>query len=446
MKRLIPARECVHRAQRLGWGDSTATINVNFTAVSNAEAPLAPNGFDFSNASVSLGVSCSSTNEIQINTSIVASKTVSLSIENVLLPSTGGQTTFDVVTYENSLLRDDKLAVLGFFFLPGSISVMSTTVLSFYREQPHMYPIESLFPARASDLARAELVVSFQLDVHAEYRLQVASEGPGARSLTPSDFFVVMCETVESMVETSVVAISLHALEATLMPSSDSTTVALEASAQYKISLWCTPGAGANSLRFDVRDTATLMSTNSGNGGITPGFQVLPIAESLRCCQRDPPPGTTTNLTISVEKGDAVVNELSLIGPPGYVFPDTCGSLCTAGQALTATNQKVAHIALEDGSSMSDFNSTVQIQVQVPVSTSSTTWFVEARGWVSGTKLATGVGESLRVSGGAHAGVLYRTELSQTFARSSSSSLPHLALLRGSCYRRLPRLCSVASL
>jgi hypothetical protein len=385
-------------------GSTGADMTVRIRPVTGA--PLAtlsmdityPTEFDFTAATVEMPIDINSAsmggNIILDRIELVPGVIKDIRINNVQLGRGGGQTTINLITFTDlsrTVKMDEKLGFTGGFRLPGKVTVHGTPELkSSYKENPAQYPVKSLFEPRVNQDARAEFRLSFSQPVMAAEKLIISCLGENPYILKDTPAFVIIGT---GQVQTSVdIDANTGFLKATLKPGRPATEVALEQDTPYTVILWVKPYDGVNHWRFDTDDGGQY-PTNT-NDGLTPGFS--PVKEMMLTVQAQrSPPMAIIDVVLNIDDGGAVVRELLIIAPPGFLFDEKaggCGQMCIPGQALGSTGRRTATIASPTGEQLTKLTGLV-VRVQTPEQTpaGSISWFVEGRGQGAGTP--TGWGE-----------------------------------------------------
>jgi len=397
---------------------SQANLDITFTPVNDAcclelQAEF-PTEFDFSQASVfsNYDIIQQEGPRMVINLrtpGLVADQEITVRIYNVRLGRGGGQTVWNLMTYlEPELItkQDEKLQFsAGAFRLPGKVSLLSVPELtSAWKESRLLYPVKSLFQPRVGEWATAEFRVSFSQPVYSQGKLVVNSQGAGdSQGYTlRTDGFVVIgtgqIDAVPLLDDTS------GAIVATLKANRPATEVALLADTPYTISMRVYPHTnGVNTWRFDTIDSLPgFTNTNDGDAtGFSPVLDFLLTVTVVRS-----PPQAVIDVKLDVDPRSAVVRELLIIAPAGFMFddgPTGCGDMCVPGQALGSTGRRTATLASPTGEPLTRLTNMI-IKVKTPEQTpigdgsEGILWFVEGRGQGVGTTVGWGQGAGFAVT------------------------------------------------
>eukprot|EP00928_Gymnodinium_smaydae_P006180 TRINITY_DN12156_c0_g1_i2.p1 TRINITY_DN12156_c0_g1~~TRINITY_DN12156_c0_g1_i2.p1 ORF type:complete len:3246 (-),score=521.31 TRINITY_DN12156_c0_g1_i2:104-8719(-) len=393
-------------------------LEFTFTPVNDAKTikieAVFPTEFNFDMASVSVPMDIDQRSEKQtiiINrVAMQKGRRLTIRINSVRLGRGGGQTTFNIVTYANTLpldmeqgeKRDEKLSYKEGFRLPGQIEVTQKALISGYKEQQQLFPVKSLFQPRVDEEAKAEFTLTFSQRVQAAEKLIIASEGEGKYTLKASPFVVIGTGQVETWAE----LMDNGELQAELKPGRPASETALQRDTPYKIIMWVVPKTGtANTWRFTTSD-GKKYPTNTNDGSTTSFNPVEQMGLTVET-QRSPP-RALINVVINVDPGSAVIRELLIIAPPAFIFPASgCGDMCQAGQALGSTGRRTATISSPTGEPLTKLSG-LNIRVNTPEYTpDSITWFVEGRGQGVGTTTGWGWTSGFVVKQMANAQVMY---------------------------------------
>merc|ERR1719379_107864 len=187
-----------------------SALKITFFPVMSANTMILravhPTGFDFSNSIVTrprqVIKSATEMNEIAIdNLGAIADMETMVKISEVRLGRGGGQTIFDMVTYNGTamkIVRDERYGFDEGFRLPGALEILEKSLASMFQEQMEIYPVRAIFPATVEEQARASLTFSVTQTVYARERLIIESAGQGAYELMPDGFVLLGRDLVEN--------------------------------------------------------------------------------------------------------------------------------------------------------------------------------------------------------------------------------------------------------
>jgi hypothetical protein len=207
-------------------------------------------------------------------------------------------------------------------------------------------------------------------------------------------------------IETSAVLDSKGAIQATLKPGRPATEVAFQANTPYTIIFWVFPVLGINTWRFDTSDGGPLpTNTNDGvQNGFSPVMQMTVGFQAVRS-----PPQAIIDVILTIKLGTTVIQELTVIAPPGFSFDSRsggCGDMCTPGEPLSSTGRRTATIASPTGEPL--MRSSYRIRVlTAKLTPGSTAWFVEGQGQGAGSITGWGEGTGFLVTQMAGSSVSY---------------------------------------
>jgi len=309
-----------------------------------------------------------------------------LLISAVQLGRGGGQTLFDLQTFETGALAkvvDERLGFEG-FFQSGHVAVEGF-LQSLYSGLPEVYPVLSTLPARSKEEGRVILRLTFTSPLQVGDFLLVTCEGSGAYRLIVDarvTFSAVDYEgTSENGRKINVDARSHgdNSMNLQILSASGVTTNQTELGAAQPADLvfWTIPTVGVTTWKVETYRGPMLTNTNDGT---TAGFAPVIPLQILLAPDRSPPSTViTVNLRV-VAEGNPSVPELKVIAPAGFAFPPFCGELCAAfGELFGDTGRPIAKLSASDTTSLLDRQ--LVFVTKTPLQTPQRlTWIIEAVG------------------------------------------------------------------
>jgi len=377
---------------------SNSDIEITFTPVTAAETlqieARLPVEFDFASATAPPYEVGRDTNNnfMYINQlGLLPGIPITILIQTVKLGRPGGTTEWYLTTFADDThsvegKRDELQGGIG-FRLPGSVNVIKASLRSQYEEMSDQEPVRSLFRARVDEEAWAVFEFSVSMAVFARQKLIIECLGDqgGYRLIhgTSGETFILVGT---DRVGTQVAQLDgrPNELIATLAPTRPETERVLAPDTFYQLEVLVRPVSGLTTWKISTTDERAL-PTNT-NDGQQPGFNPV-AAMSLQIAAQRTPPRALVEITLLVNPGSAEVNNIMLIAPPGFVFPDqNCGEICVPATALGDTGRRQARLALSaTGVTSTTINMVVRSETpqDTPLDTSGhsdVTWFIIALG------------------------------------------------------------------
>jgi hypothetical protein len=347
-------------------------------------------------------------NEISIdNLGAVPGQQSSVIISNVRLGIGGGQTIFDMQTFNGTamnVIRDERFNFEDGFRLPGALMIGEKRLNSMYQEDAVNNPVRAIFPPTVEDRARASFTFQVMQNVYARERLIITSFGTdrlntGAYMLM-TDGFVLLGR---DLVDNALTQATDHQLVAHLGPMYSPNSIMLQALTDYSMSIWVTPMRGESRWRFETQDDNNIDPTNTNDGLLESFLTVSPVPFELNAILT--PPRATVKITLKVDVPQKLMTEdqaattqnllgevvstveyeevgtLLVIAPQGFNWVPNCGRICTPSEPLGQTGRETALLRHEDGRSL---NAVLMNRVELLIITPEATpddmyWFIEAK-------------------------------------------------------------------
>jgi hypothetical protein len=347
-------------------------------------------------------------NEISIdNLGAVPGQESSVIISNIRLGIGGGQTIFDMQTFNGTamnVVRDERFNFEEGFRLPGALQIGEKRLNSMYQEDAVNNPVRAIFPPTVEDRARASFTFQVMQSVYARERMTITSFGTDAYNtgayILMTDGFVLLGR---DLIDNALTQESDHQLVAHLGPMYSPNSVMLQALTDYSLSIWVTPRQGQSRWRFETQDDNNQDPTNTNDGLLESFLTVSPVPFELNAILT--PPRATVKITLKVDVPQKLMTEdqeattqnllgetvstveyeevgtLLVIAPQGFNWVPNCGRICTPSEPLGQTGRETAILRHEDGRSL---NAVLMNRVDLLIITPEATpddmyWFIEAK-------------------------------------------------------------------
>mmetsp|Transcript_863 Transcript_863/g.1807 ORF Transcript_863/g.1807 Transcript_863/m.1807 type:complete len:3591 (+) Transcript_863:462-11234(+) len=399
----------IHNTARMA-AEAYTDLMFGFLAVNNAATlkieAMQPADFKFDAAVVEgFQIDGATGNNVLVvnNADINAGSVKLILVKNVKLGVQGGPTVFNLRTYDRVLLggemqdpsdlQDEKLSALG-FRMPGLLSVVpgSQRLESDFAQNPSVYPVEAMFPAREQELNTAILVFRVTQTVFAKSLMLVTCEGQDRYVLEANGFSLTGTGSID--IDTVLNAVT-GSLEVQLKPEGANTVSVLVPGQQYTMRFRTTPKIGQSNWRVVTYTSraafqAGELPTNTNDGTTPPFAPVYRLGFEINVLNNRSPPQAEIEIALKIQGNGAAVKQVIVIGPEGFDFPTQCGAMCTKYNNVGVENRRSVKLESPQGIPLlpNDLENIVIRTITPSLTPGQRTWFIQTR---SGSAIAGGM-------------------------------------------------------
>uniref|UniRef100_A0A7S2N288 Uncharacterized protein n=1 Tax=Zooxanthella nutricula TaxID=1333877 RepID=A0A7S2N288_9DINO len=310
-----------------------------------------PIGFNFSRVHLSENgtVVVAVDDTLEVQTDLVPRQPFRMVMRDVLLPLQGGQTSFDISSFEDGELMDTTVSFPS-FRAPAHVDVSEVEVLNQYkREDSGQFRVEAGFGNRLGEWAQLRARLRFSVGLPPPLTLHVAAESwrfaPRSATLREQHALggvsTVAVEQLEALAEDGSAGALRLKLDTPLFPQDAHVyelSVDVYAPSPSDCACW-TAGRCLlckSNWTFEVLDGGRMpLATNDG---LLLGFPL--VSELLFAVfVNRAPPSALLDLTLRFEGVGAIpATSVIVMAPAGYNFPYSCLSAGTSNASLSTDN------------------------------------------------------------------------------------------------------------